>query len=80
MTLPLPIHQENIIKGRRKKCIYRKEVHVLQKVTRDQMMEEYGRQYPEYQFEKHKGYGTKEHLSRHSNTWSPQSIDYHLHR
>ncbi len=62
MTLPLPIHQENIIKGDAKSASIAAGACIA-KVTRDQMMEEYGRQYPEYQFEKHKGYGTKEHLA-----------------
>ena len=34
---------------------------ILAKVTRDRMMNEYALQYPEYGFEKHKGYGTKQH-------------------
>lgn len=35
---------------------------VVAKVTRDRCMREYGREFPEYGFEKHKGYGTKAHL------------------
>lgn len=35
---------------------------VLAKVTRDRLMEEYAKQYPEYGFEKHVGYGTKYHM------------------
>ena len=34
---------------------------ILAKVTRDRMMLEYAKQYPEYGFDKHKGYGTKAH-------------------
>jgi ribonuclease HII len=34
---------------------------IIAKVTRDRMMEEYHQQYPQYNFAKHKGYGTKEH-------------------
>ncbi len=34
---------------------------ILAKVTRDRFMNEYALQYPEYGFEKHKGYGTKQH-------------------
>lgn len=34
---------------------------ILAKVTRDRLLLEYAKQYPEYQFEKHKGYGTKAH-------------------
>jgi ribonuclease HII len=37
---------------------------VVAKVTRDRIMEMYHRQYPEYQFDRHKGYGTKLHLQR----------------
>ncbi len=35
---------------------------VLAKVTRDRVMLEYHRQYPEYGFAEHKGYGTPRHL------------------
>ena len=34
---------------------------IIAKVTRDAMMKEIGSKYPVYQFEKHKGYGTKIH-------------------
>ncbi len=34
---------------------------ILAKVTRDRLLCEYDKQYPEYQFSKHKGYGTKVH-------------------
>ena len=36
---------------------------VLAKVTRDDMMEELSKEYPEYGFEVHKGYGTKAHYA-----------------
>lgn len=36
---------------------------VLAKVTRDDLMVEMARQYPEYGFEIHKGYGTKAHYA-----------------
>lgn len=35
---------------------------ILAKVTRDRLMLEYSKQYPQYFFEKHKGYGTKLHI------------------
>ena len=35
---------------------------ILAKVTRDNYMCEIAKQYPEYGFEKHKGYGTKAHI------------------
>lgn len=34
---------------------------ILAKVTRDRLMMEYDKKYPQYQFAKHKGYGTKVH-------------------
>ncbi len=34
---------------------------ILAKVSRDRLMIEYAKQYPDYGFEKHKGYGTKVH-------------------
>jgi len=35
---------------------------ILAKVTRDRLLCEYDKQYPEYAFAKHKGYGTKLHI------------------
>lgn len=35
---------------------------ILAKVTRDRLMIDFGREYPHYGFESHKGYGTKQHL------------------
>ena len=35
---------------------------ILAKVTRDNIMDELSKKYPEYGFEKHKGYGTKLHM------------------
>jgi len=37
---------------------------ILAKVTRDRMMMKYAKIYPQYSFEKHKGYGTKLHIER----------------
>jgi ribonuclease HII len=37
---------------------------VLAKVARDRYMEEMAEKYPQYAFEKHKGYGTKLHYER----------------
>ena len=36
---------------------------IVAKVTRDHLMEEYDKLYPEYGFAKHKGYPTKEHIN-----------------
>lgn len=35
---------------------------IIAKVTRDKLMIKYAMEYPQYQFEKHKGYGTKAHI------------------
>lgn len=35
---------------------------IIAKVYRDRLMKKYGEEFPEYGFEKHKGYGTKIHL------------------
>src|SRR3989344_3478834 len=37
---------------------------ILAKVFRDKVMVRYAKKFPGYGFEKHKGYGTKEHLTR----------------
>lgn len=36
---------------------------IIAKVTRDRMLVEYDKKYPEYGFAKHKGYGTKAHIA-----------------
>ena len=36
---------------------------ILAKVTRDELMENMAQEYPQYQFEVHKGYGTKAHYA-----------------
>lgn len=36
---------------------------IIAKVTRDRMMKEYHAEFPEYGFDKHKGYGTKPHFA-----------------
>jgi ribonuclease HII len=37
---------------------------IIAKVTRDRIMEEYDKKYPEYGFAKHSGYGTKFHMDK----------------
>ena len=37
---------------------------IIAKVTRDRMMIEYDKEFPEYGFAKHKGYGTKFHMDK----------------
>lgn len=36
---------------------------IIAKVTRDRLMKQYALEYPKYQFENHKGYGTALHIS-----------------
>jgi ribonuclease HII len=57
----LPFNQKPIVGGDAKSaCIA--AASILAKVSRDKMMLEYAKQYPVYEFEKHKGYGTKKHI------------------
>jgi len=46
---------------------------IIAKVSRDFLMSEADKKYPNYQFAKHKGYGTKLHLER-LNTYGPCDI------
>lgn len=52
--------QEPVIKGDAKSLSIA-AASIIAKVTRDREMIEEGKNYPEYHFEKHKGYGTKAH-------------------
>ncbi len=63
MTLPrVAIPQKPLIKGDcRSHSIA--AASILAKVTRDRLMAVLHEQYPQYNFRKHKGYGTKEHLA-----------------
>ena len=61
MPLELDIPNTSIIKGDAK-SISIAAASVLAKVTRDHMMIELDKKYPEYGFAKHKGYPTKKHL------------------
>lgn len=57
----LNYEQLPIIKGDQK-SISIAAASIIAKVTRDRYMTEQGSIYPEYKFEKNKGYGTKEHM------------------
>ena len=50
-----------IIKGDAK-CYSIAAASIIAKVTRDRIMREWDEVYPQYGFEKHKGYGTKAHI------------------
>lgn len=56
----LEIEERTIIKGDAK-CISVAAASILAKVTRDRYMLELDKKYPQYQFARHKGYGTKLH-------------------
>jgi ribonuclease HII len=43
------------------KCLSIAAASIVAKVTRDAMMAELARDYPDYGFDRHKGYGTREH-------------------
>jgi ribonuclease HII len=62
LTIPnIWTRQMPIIKGDAKSaCIA--AASIIAKVTRDRIMMEYHKAYPEYGFDKHKGYATKGHL------------------
>ena len=72
MPLDMEKHVTSIIKGDAK-SISIAAASILAKVTRDRIMKEYDALYPEYNFKKHKGYGTKEHLEA-LNTYGPCPI------
>jgi len=57
----IDIEQVPIIKGDAK-SVSIAAASIIAKVTRDRMMIEYDKEYPEYGFASHKGYGTKIHI------------------
>ena len=62
VTIPkILIPQEGIIKGDAK-SVSIAAGSIIAKVSRDRIMYEYDRLYPEYGFASHKGYGTKAHI------------------
>ena len=58
----LPVPAETVIGGDGK-VLSIAAASILAKVTRDRYMRDMAAQYPEYGFEKHKGYGTKAHYA-----------------
>lgn len=61
VKLETNIPSTSIIKGDAKSASIA-AASIIAKVTRDRMMIELGKKYPEYGFEKHKGYGTSSHI------------------
>ena len=62
MKLDLPISQTSIIKGDANSLSIA-AASIVAKVTRDQMMEDFDREYPGYDFAQNAGYGTAKHLA-----------------
>ena len=61
VKIDVALPQENIIKG--DALSYNiAAASILAKVYRDKLMENLDKKYPEYNFAKHKGYGTKAHI------------------
>jgi len=60
LKIDLPIPQKSIIKADNKvfSCA---AASIIAKVKRDEMMKRYHKKYPQYGFDKHKGYGTELH-------------------
>ncbi|NLL62011.1 MAG: ribonuclease HII [Candidatus Atribacteria bacterium] len=57
----ISIPQDSLIRGENR-SISIAAASVVAKVYRDRLMREYHKMYPSYQFDQHKGYGTKKHL------------------
>ncbi len=61
-SLLLPLPQQTIPKGDQR-CLSIAAASIVAKVTRDRLMAAYHDQYPQYNFARHKGYGTREHIA-----------------
>lgn len=61
VKLDTDLPQDNIIKGDAKSYNIA-SASILAKVYRDRLMKKLSEKYPQYNFAKHKGYGTKEHI------------------
>lgn len=59
---PLPCQIETVVKGDSKSASIA-AASILAKVSRDRYMNELDREYPEYGFSAHKGYGTPAHIA-----------------
>lgn len=55
------IYQETIVGGDERERLIA-AASVIAKVSRDRRMQNYAARFPEYSFDTHKGYGTKEHM------------------
>lgn len=59
----ISLQQRAIIKGDAK-VLAIAAASIIAKVTRDRIMEKMHKRYPQYEFDRHKGYGTKLHFAR----------------
>ena len=66
-TKGISIESRSVVKGD-SKCADIAAASVLAKVTRDRYMLDMAEKYPQYHFEKHKGYGTKTHIEAIKNS------------
>ncbi|HRR29166.1 MAG TPA: ribonuclease HII, partial [Victivallales bacterium] len=57
----LPCPHKAIVKGDSKSALIA-AASIIAKVHRDELMDKFAEIYPEYGFNKHKGYGTREHI------------------
>lgn len=62
--IPNSSYEQKAIKKGDSKIFSIAAASIVAKVTRDKIMEEMHAKYPEYGFDKHKGYGTKYHLEQ----------------
>lgn len=75
VTIPqITIPQVPIIKGDAK-SVSIAAASIVAKVTRDRMMEEYDKVFPEYGFASNKGYGSADHIAALKNTEKPRSTE-----
>jgi ribonuclease HII len=58
--VPLDLPQQTLTRGESKSASIA-AASIIAKVTRDRLMKEYHEQYPQYNFQQHKGYPTKAH-------------------
>ena len=62
MTLDIALPQKSVIGGDAL-CYSIGAASIIAKVYRDHLMDEYAKEYPQYGFEKNKGYGTAAHIA-----------------
>jgi ribonuclease HII len=67
VKLDIEIPQMSIIKGDQK-SLNIAAASIIAKVTRDNILAEYDKEYPEYGFNSHKGYGTSAHYDAINNS------------